>query len=320
MLVLNGKDLEKAISPAELIEAVEEAMLMYEGKNFNMPPRMHAEHEGNVLLLMPAFTSSVFGTKLVSVFPGNQEKGIPVIQGTMILNDGNSGTPMALMDAAVLTGLRTGAVGAVGVKHLSGRNARNLGIIGAGVQARHLALLSNEARSFDKTYIADLDRNKSEVLAEKLRETYGLQVSVLESGREILEASDVIITATTSMQPVIPGDSRLLEGKTFVGIGSFTPEMREYPDEFYPLLEHVYVDSRQAVEESGDLSVAIESGLLKNSQVSTFGRFLNDPYEIPVGSTNFFKSVGMALFDLVVARKIYESAKARQLGTNIDFP
>ena len=320
MLFLNGRDLELAITPDELIRAVEAAFELYEGDDFSMPPRMHAEYEGNVLLLMPSFTNTEFGTKLLTVFPDNQGRGTAVIQGVMVLNDAETGTPLALMDAAVLTGMRTAAVGAAGIKHLSHAGAGTLGIVGAGVQAWYLARISHRVRDFGELFITDINREKSEDLAAKLRESTGLNVSVLDPGREILEASDVVVTATTSLSPVIPGERELLEGKTFVGIGSFKPQMREYPAELYSLLDRIYIDSRQAVEESGDLVAALESGFLQRERIKTLGSFIMDPDPIPEGSTQFFKSVGMALFDLVVARKIFESAKEMQLGTNIDFP
>jgi ornithine cyclodeaminase/alanine dehydrogenase-like protein (mu-crystallin family) len=143
MLILKGDLLRDLIPPGDVIEAVENAMLLYEGDDFRMPPRMHAEVDGNVLLLMPSFINSAFGTKLVSVFPGNIHLRQPVIQGVMLLNDGLTGAPLALMDASVLTGLRTGAVAAAGIRHLSDPAVRTLGIIGAGVQAWYQAIMAS---------------------------------------------------------------------------------------------------------------------------------------------------------------------------------
>lgn len=320
MLVLNAKDLDELAVPGEMIRSVEEAMKMYEGDGFLMPPRMHAEYQGNVLLLMPAFDALAFGTKLVSVFPGNREQGIPVIQGTMSLNDAGSGRPLALMDAGKLTALRTGAVGAAGVKHLSDPDMNSLGIIGTGVQAWYLAIMSAHVRALENVFVTDLDRDRAVDFASRLEQETGLPVQVLEDVPELLASSETVITATTSMKPVLPGDKGLLSGRTFVGIGSFKPEMREYPEEIYPLLDHVYIDSLQAVEESGDLVHALESGTLDTEQVLTLGRQILDPLPQPAGSTRFFKSVGMALFDLLAARKIYELAITREIGTDVDFP
>jgi ornithine cyclodeaminase/alanine dehydrogenase-like protein (mu-crystallin family) len=168
MLILKGDLIKDIISPAEVIEAVENAMVLYEGEDFHMPPRMHAEQEGNVLLLMPSFMKSAFGTKLVTVFPGNLSRNQAVIQGVMLLNDPVFGTPNAMMDASVLTGLRTGAVSAMGIRHLADPDVRSLGIIGAGTQAYYQAIMAGQVRSFDRIYISDLDRSRTEKLASSL--------------------------------------------------------------------------------------------------------------------------------------------------------
>jgi ornithine cyclodeaminase len=96
--------------------------------------------------------------------------------------------------------------------------------------------------------------------------------------------------------------------------------MREYPVEFYSLLDYVFIDSRQAVEESGDLSYALQKGLLKAGQVRTLGSYIHTADRIQPGQTRFFKTVGMGLFDLLTARRVYEIALEKGLGTRVDFP
>ncbi len=166
----------------------------------------------------------------------------------------------------------------------------------------------------------DIQRPNAESLAERLREENNIQVEVVDSPTEVLINSEVIVTASTSMHPVLPGNRDLLMGKTFIGVGSFKPEMREFPDELYPLLENVFIDSRQAVEESGDLYMALDAGLLRNEQVSTLGSYIDNPRAFRAGTTKFFKTVGMAIFDLLVAQKLFEKANILQKGVHIDFP
>ena len=90
-----------------------------------------------------------------------------------------------------------------------------------------------------------------------------------------------------------------------MGIGSYRPDMREIPEELFHLVERVYVDSRQAIQESGDLSYAIRAGLLSEEKIFTLGRLINQSIRPSRESTSFFLSVGMALFDLLVAEEIY---------------
>lgn len=319
MLILKGDLLKNIISPAEVIEAVENAMVLYEGDDFYMPPRMHAEHEGNVLLLMPSFMKSAFGIKLVTVFPGNLSRDQAVIQGVMLLNDPVSGTPVAMMDASVLTGLRTGAIAATGIRYLSGPDVRSLGIIGAGAQAYYQAIMASEVRSFERIYISDLDRSRAEKLASSLAPELDAEMIIAATNEELVTASEVVITATTSFHPVIPSDKDILIGKTFVGIGSFKPAMREIPEELFHLVDRVYVDSRQASQESGDLIYAIKAGLIAEEKIFTLGKLINQSLKPSRQGTSFFKSVGMALFDLLVAEKIYGLARSQGAGIEIDI-
>lgn len=319
MLILKGNLLKDIISPEEVIQSVENAMLLYEGDDFQMPPRMHAEREGNVLLLMPSFIKSAFGTKLLTVFPGNLNRGEAVIQGIMLLNDAVTGSPLAVMDASVLTGLRTGAVSAIGIRYLADPGVHSLGIIGAGTQAWYQAIMASQVRSFDRIYISDLDRGRAEKLAASLVPELEAEMIITATNEALVTASQVVITATTSAHPVIPSDKEILTGKTFVGIGSFKPTMREIPEELFHLVDRVYVDSRQASQESGDLIYAIKAGLIAEEKIFTLGKLINQSIKPSRQATAFFKSVGMALFDLLVAEKIYGLARSKGIGIEIDL-
>lgn len=319
MLILKGELLKSIIPPSEVIEAVENAMVLYEGEDFIMPARMHAEHEGNVLLLMPSFVKSAFGTKLITVFPGNLSKNQAAIQGVMLLNDPVSGTPVAMMDASVLTQLRTGAVSAVGIRYLADQDARSLGIIGAGSQAFYQAIMASQVRSFERIYILDLDKNRAKKLVSELAPALDAEIILSSSNEELVYASDVIITATTSQHPVLPPDRDLLVGKTIIGIGSFKPNMREIPEELFHLVDRVYVDSRQARQESGDLIYPVKAGLIGEEKIFTLGKLINQSISPSPQATSFFKSVGMALFDLLVGERIFELAKSKGMGLKIDM-
>ncbi len=319
MLILRGNLLKEMIPPPEVIQAVENAMLLYEGDNYQMPPRMHAEHEGNVLLLMPSFIKSAFGTKIITIFHGNLSRGEAVIQGIMLLNDAVTGTPLAMMDASVLTGLRTGAISAAGIRYLADPGVRSLGIIGAGTQAWYQAVMASQVRSFDRIYISDLDRERAEKLAASLAPVLDAELMVMATNEDLVRASQVVITATTSAHPVITSDKEILAGKTFVGIGSFKPAMREMPEALFHLVDRVYVDSRQAIQESGDLIYAIKTGLIAEEKIFTLGRLINQSIRPSQQATVFFKSVGMALYDLLVAEKIYSLARSKGAGIEIDL-
>jgi len=320
MLVLGESDIEQAVDPEEIINTVESAMILYEGDDFFMPPRNHIDYKDNTYLLMPAFTSDAFGSKLVSVFPGNVAKDQAVIQGLMVLNDIETGEPLAVIDGATLTAIRTGAVGAAGVKHLSKKDSITLGVIGAGVQGFQQALFSSHVKKCTKLYLYDLDPDKSEQLAYQLNQYRpNVHLEICLTASHLVRNSEVIITATTSQTPVIPDDPKVLEGRVFIGIGSYKPTIREFPDSLFPLIDRVFIDSLQAPEEAGDLIVPIQKGLVGKGSLITIGKLIQDKSLLGTKPTKFYKSVGMALFDICVAKVLYTKALAKGLGFQVQM-
>src|SRR3979490_750269 len=134
MLVLAHSDLVGLLPPFELVAAVEQAACDLHSGRAIVPKRSHLDWAGNPLLTMPAVSGGGFGVKMVAVVPGNASRGLPVTSGLMILNDGETGAPLAIMDAGSLTAQRTGAVGGVGVKFMTPIDMSSMGIVGCGVQ------------------------------------------------------------------------------------------------------------------------------------------------------------------------------------------
>lgn len=320
MLILSEKDIEQILTPVLAVEAVESAMVMYEGDDFHMPPRTHIDYQGNVYLLMPCFIPGAFGSKLVSVFPENVSRKIPIIQGIVVLNDGSTGIPLALMNGSAITAFRTGAIGAVGIKHLTDSNLSTLGVIGAGIQGYHQAYVSTFVRNFSEVFVYDLFPEKAKDTCDKLQAARpGVTFTPLQTTGELVERSEAIITATTSQDPVVPDEPELLKGKTFIGIGSYKPNLREFPDALFSLIDRVFIDSLQAPEEAGDLLIPLSKGILKKDSMYTLGKLINGSQDAGQKSTRFFKSVGMAIFDLVVAKKIYERSIETGAGTTVNI-
>ena len=149
MKYLNSQTLRQVISPLEVIAAVEKAMVLYETPDYFMPQRPHFDRGENTLLLMPCFTPNSFGTKLVSVFPQNTLKGLPAIQGLMVLNSAETGEVLAILDVGTLTALRTAAIGAVSVKYLAKKEVKSLGVIGTGRQGIEQAIFTSKVRGIE---------------------------------------------------------------------------------------------------------------------------------------------------------------------------
>jgi len=318
LLYLNDKNIKEAVTLNEIMDAVENSFRIYESNAFVMPDRIHVSNEDKTLLYMPCFTENVFGTKMLSIFPENPEKDLPVITGLMLLNDKDTGLPIALINGTDLTAYRTGAVGGVGVRHTTPENVKKLGIIGAGKQGFYQALFACEARDFEEVLIFDSYLENMTEFVEKLQtQLPNVNIAVARSSEELVKNSEVIITATSSNTPVIPDDENLLKGKHFIGIGSYKPTMREFPKSLFDLVDHVYIDTKFATEESGDLKTPLEEGWITDSQVKLFANlFRNDKKN---EETTLFKTVGMGLFDLSVSELIYEKAKEKNLGQQIEY-
>lgn len=319
MIYLNTQDIHAAANVNELVDAIEESMVLYEDDRCVMPQRMHVDYEGNTLLLMPCFTQSAFGTKLVSLFPDNPSKGVPVLTGLVVLNDICTGQPLAVLDGPTLTAMRTAAVASVSIRHLVSDDARSVGVIGAGVQGYYQAWIACASKGFSKVFIFDLVAEKAQAMSKELADVLpGVDIKVTAAVEELLSNSNAVITATTSLEPVLPDDAESLKGKHFVGIGSYKPEMREFPKAIFGLIDKVYVDTDHALGEAGDLIVPLREGWIKEEQVMTFGRFLKDKNAIgSTEETTFFKSVGMAIFDVCASRLIYEKAMEKDLGQKL---
>lgn len=322
MLCLNEKDINKCILLNEIMDEIERSFKLYEKNKFYMPDRTHVDYGNKTILYMPCFLENTFGTKILTVFPENKKKGKPIIDGLMLLNDYDTGETISIIDGKALTALRTGAVGGVGIRHTTPEHVKTVGLVGAGVQGFNQLRFACRARKIEKIIVFDLIKEKLPGFIEKVeKQIPGVQVVSAKSTEKLLEESEIVITATTSCEPVFPNRKELFEGKHFIGIGSYKPNMREYPNAFISVLDKVYVDTEFAKKETGDLVKPIKTGLLKDSQIETFGNYLlneKNKEEIIRGTT-WFKSVGMALFDIVIAQLIYKRARESKVGQEVKF-
>jgi ornithine cyclodeaminase/alanine dehydrogenase-like protein (mu-crystallin family) len=320
MLVLSEKDIIEAVSLDEVLTAMEEALVMAEGDNFLMPQRMHMEHQGNTFLLMPCMANNVITTKLLGVFPRNREIQKPSIYATVVLNDGLTGEPLALLNGTKITAMRTGAVGAVAVKYLTQDTVTRVGMVGSGVQAFHLSLFIACIRKIEELHVYTKDPGSQENFTKQLMQYYPeMHVVFCMDIRDLVKRSEIIVTATTSNEPVLPDDIDSLRGKHFFGIGSFRPGMREFPDAVYRLSTTAFVDTLHALEETGDLIYPIDKGYIRKEKVQSLGQVILNQVPVSTGKTNYFKSVGMALFDLMMSKLVYKNAKERNLGIEISY-
>ena len=315
MIVLSKEQIEEMVDPDQMMDQIEEAYRIYGSGEFYMPPRPTVEHENKQLMYMPCYTKDIIGTKILSIFPENSKLGLPSIDGIVLLNDYTTGAPLAVMDGQSVTAWRTGAVGGVGIRHLSRKDCRTVGIIGAGMQGFHQAVYACAARDIHTVYVFNHSARDLTDYLERLKKAIDkedVKVVQCKAVEELVRNSDIICTTTPSTTPVLPDDKELLRGKCIIAIGSYMPEMREIPDAVLDLVDNVYIELPYACEESGDLSQPLASGKLTKDRIKLMHEYLiSGEKEIKEGQTTYFKSVGMGLFDVCIAQKLYEVAKEK---------
>ena len=326
MLFINESDMKKSVTYRQVMDKVEDGYRIFAGGKFYMPHRPVIEHDNNTLLYMPCFIDAdkkYFGTKFLTLFPDNPSKGLPFIDGLMILNGGETGEILAILDAKFLTALRTGAVGGVGVRCFAPEESRSVGVIGAGKQGFFQLLYACEARNIEEIFIFDTILKECDGFIEALKKELGDKkplIRVCRTVEELVTESDIVITATTSSSPVIPDEPGLFSGKCFIAIGSYKPEVRELPNAIWEAVDVVYTELPFACEESGDLYQPLRDGIIDMGRVRYIGDLLTDnprPTPPEKGVASYFKSVGMGLMDLCVSRFIYEEAVNKGIGRQL---
>lgn len=283
----------------DVIPAMERALVAFSTGQVVQPMRVMmpiAEHQG-FLGLMPAY-AGVLGAKLVALYPNNH--GIPTHHAVILLFRPETGEPLVSMDAALITEVRTGAVSAVATRLLARADASVLAIIGSGVQARsHLEALRlvrhfHDVRVWSPNSAADFAREHD--------------VRAVGSAEEAVRGANVVVTATTSRTPVLRGEW-LAPGAHVDAIGAPRPDWRELDDEVLRRAA-IFVDSREAaVEESGDVIAA--SRLVSGLPLTEIGEVAAGarPGRQSEEQITLFKSLGMAVEDVITAELVYRAAR-----------
>jgi len=319
MRILSSQVIEQAATPSLWIDIMELALKATKDQDYFTPDRMHVDINENTLLLMPSVGPDMFATKLVSVFPENITKGKAAINGTVILNDGANGESLALLNGAKLTAMRTAAVACVGIRHLSDPLSTTIGIIGGGAQGRHIAWLASHERDIERVFVYDQSpQTINDFISFMADKCPDVDVALCEDAQQVVVNSEIVITATTSSEPVIPNLEDLIVGKCFICVGSYKPDMRELPESIFRLIDSAWIDAQHGTSESGDLIYPLKNNLLKGEQIKHISRLIEQPNELGFRETRLFKTVGQGIFDLFAAKLVYEKARENKLGEEVE--
>ena len=313
MEFIDSKIISDIASQSEWVETMETALLISAAGNYVMPPRMHLDYGENTFLVMPCITDEYWATKMVSFCPANREKQRPSIYGTIVLNDTKTGEPLAILDGGLLTAMRTAAVTAAGIKHLSPPDSHSLGIVGTGVQGIYQALFACSVRKIDEIWAFDKDSSNLKKFVFDLNSRYpDVRVHMANDSGEVAMNSQVIISATNSRNPVFKNSKEFFSGRTFVGIGSYKPDCREFPEQLFRQIDQIFVDTMDGKSESGDLITPVRSNWISDKNIFPIGSLMAGETVPAENRTRLYKTVGSAIFDLFAAKLVYE----KHIGKN----
>ncbi|MHB1034208.1 MAG: ornithine cyclodeaminase family protein [Pirellulales bacterium] len=319
--ILSASDVQRALPMADAIAAMKTAFATLSRGEVVLPPRTHLEvtkHRGDALF-MPSYLPAEdrLGIKVLTLFEGNADRGLPRIQAIMLLVDGATGSPLAVMDGASLTAIRTGAASGAATDLLARPDASVVAIFGAGVQGRTQLEAVCCVRAIRQAWIVDPNAEAADRFAREMSERLHLGVRVARNAAEAVRDADIVSTATVARTPVF-ADADLKSGVHINAVGSYQPDVQEIPEETVARAK-VVVDHRpSALAEAGDLIVPLAKGLLRESDLATeLGQIVNGTAQgrTSAADITLFKSVGVAVQDVAAAARVLKRAAQLGLGT-----
>jgi ornithine cyclodeaminase/alanine dehydrogenase-like protein (mu-crystallin family) len=294
-LYLDEERVRQHLRMEDLIPAMERALVDFSTGKVIQPVRsaIAIDPPGGFFFLMPALSEGL-GVKIVTFYPPNADRGIPTHMATIFLVDPQTGVPLAVMDGRLITEMRTAAVSAAATKLLSAPDATVLAMLGSGTQARSHHEALRLVRNFEEVRVW----SRTPAHAQRFAEEVGAKATV--SAEEAVRDADVVVTATSARDPVLKG-AWLKPGCHVNAVGAPRPDWRELDN---AVMSHVlFVDSREgAMKEAGDV---ILSGAKIYAEI---GEALAGKVSPRADETTVFKSLGMAVEDIVSAMSVYRSA------------
>jgi alanine dehydrogenase len=319
------RHVEEAVSPERAVEAVREAFLAYARGEWTMPPKVYVPaYPAGDFRAMPALGSGHAALKWVTSFPGNPARGLPTVTGVVLLSDTSDGSLVAMLDAAAVTALRTGAAAVLAAETLGCRGTA--AVVGAGVNG------SAAARTFlargQEVSIWDVDRARAETAADEL----GARVA---DSREEALAADLLVTVTPGHEVLLPEGS-LRSGQHVSLMGADGPgkaeiaaaelaRARVFCDDWDQGIPNripdadarvrLFCDDWEQASHAGDLAHAVKAGLIRRHDVTQLGDVLagTAPGRLNPDDITIFDSTGLAIQDLAVGLAALERADGLDL-------
>jgi alanine dehydrogenase len=325
VLIASHRDVKQFLSMNECIEVMTDTLMMLGRRNAVNPLRnlMWLPDKSGLLGMMPAFLgeAGVMGLKAISVFPGNHRTEYDSHQGTVMLFETENGRLLAMMDAGKITEIRTAAVSAVATKLLARTDAKDLAILGSGVQARSHLDAMRAVRQIDGVRVWSPHIHRAQSFAGRESQRHGLTIKAVETVRKAVEGADIICTVTSATEPILQG-GWIEPGVHINAVGSSVPFARELDSEAVAK-SRLYVDRREStLNEAGDFLIPKKEGAISDGHiVGEIGELLLDKIKGRTSPTEvtLFKSLGLAVEDVAAAHYILQKMSEGGQGTWVEL-
>jgi alanine dehydrogenase len=309
----------------DAIDSVEKAFKAYgEGKVQMLPKtHIHFDRYNGILAIMPAYIESLnmAAVKIGTGHPDNPKKhGLPLVMATILLNDPETGFPLAIMDGTWITAMRTGATGAVAAKYLAKKGSERVCMMGAGVQSVAQLMGLNEIFDIEAVKVYDIDKVKSENYAQEMSRKLGLQVEVAKDFEDTVKLADIVTTVTPSRTPFLKNE--WIEPGIHINAFGADTEGKEELDPMILRRAKIVVDNKIQSLRIGELNVPYSNGLIKEEDIyADIGEIVSGKKKGRVSDNEItvFDSSGLPIQDVAVAWKIYELAERKQVGRSIEI-
>jgi ornithine cyclodeaminase len=341
LLVLSAADVHAVLSYSECAAAMRGALVALASGRAQQPLRTVITPDGaaGLMALMPSYltgeraqqsergneqsseSDAAYGLKAICITPANPAAGLDAHQGVVLLSSGATGAPLALLNASAVTEIRTAAVSVVATDLLARPDADQLAVIGTGVQARAHILALDGSRQLSQIRVAGRDPARAEQFAASFDGQTTAPVSACESAQDAVADASIIVTATSSGQPILDRDW-IAPGTHINAVGACLPHLREL-DTATVAAGVLFADRRDSLfAESGDYLLAAADGAVTQDQVrAELGELLlgTATGRASADEITIFESLGLAIEDLAAARRVYRLAAETGAGTWTDF-
>jgi alanine dehydrogenase len=327
MLLLNRREVESLLDLDRLIEALALAMAELSAGRVAMPPRIVTlvREYGGLLGAMPVYLASArtLSTKLVSVFPENEARGIPSHQAVILVFDPETGSPRAMMDGTFITATRTAVGSALSARLLAREDAQVMVIVGTGVQARAHARALPRVRQIQEIRLVGRNPQKAAVLAAEITMQQGIRTIACQNTPETFAGAHIVCATTHSAEPVVKG-AWLDPGTHVTSVGLNLEGCEVDAEAVRKAL--VVVETRAAALAAGpsganDLKWPIRDGLITEDHIhAEIGELVSGakPGRTSAGQITLYKSVGVAVQDAVAARLVLDAAEKLGVGREVE--